>query len=262
MAGMSLGAIVGLVMGVALEMILKHAKMLPAPIPRACDEIIDDDWVLELQPEQEDAVVVEAPPEIETVFKDMATKQQWSSPVNLKAKLVEIRDFILRYLWRREGFEVTIHCRNSFLYRSLRRKFVPEKLVYRVERKEDKTFIDEIEVVDYAEVYIVENGYATWMTAENNLTPWQMSCKTNGDELTLSFRLHKGLVIMIWVIAVIGFIVPLLLLTPALWIVPIFLLAILINGCLLKEIQKAQRVFTKRLRKIEAAYKKKVSSGK
>lgn len=257
LTGVILGVLAVSVIGTVVELCLKRAGMLPAPIPRAIDEMIDDDWTLEFQPESEEPpqslVAEERAPERGAVVREIPIEHETGAPANIRAKVAEFRDFMSRYLWRREGFDVTIHCRNSFLFRSLRRKYVPEKALYRIERKEDETFVHDLEVVDYAEARVVENGYTVWMTSPGGITPWQMACETEGDTLTLSFRLHKGFVVVFWGIAGIGFIVPLVLLAPALWIVPVVLLAILL-GNLWGDPQKAERTFTRRLRRIEQAY--------
>lgn len=257
LAGLFLGGVTALIVCGMLDLFLQLGKMLPAPIPRARDEVVDEDWALELQPDQglpPEPSEPEVPPEVEAVLKNADGGSE------LKAHLLEWRNLTLRYLWRREGFAVTIHCRNSFLFRSLRRKHAPQKMTLRLGWKNSRSSIRDINVIEGVRVHIAENRHALWSTASNDIVPWQMTCQTDGDKLTLSFRLHPGFLIVFWGVAVLGLILPIILLAPALWLVPAILLAVLL-GALQKEPEEAQRVFTRRLRKIESAYAQSIASG-
>lgn len=248
--GISAGLLVALISGGILEVILRHCKLIPNPIPRGRDEIVE--------PLPEDFPQIEPDDPLALYEADANTDDAFAATLeaikkNPKEFFNKIKFYFIHTCLLREGFEVRIRCRNAFLYQALRQKMpVSTNMNTEISNiKSGKTIIREVKVFSSPQITIESNGTVSWVQPPNT-GQWLMRCRSEDDQLSLTFR-PQMVVCVIWSIIVAG--IGLTVFSGS--VIIVLIAAVLLSVVLIiasKEQEKMQTFVTLHLKKIEAAY--------
>ena len=246
--GISIGLLAALISGGILEVILRHCKLIPKPIPRARDEIVE--------PLPEDFPQLELDDPF-TVFADESDHKGNDFVEDIKNNPIDslrkIKKFFIHTCLKQKGVDVQIHCNNAFFYQALRQKMpVSVKMDVEISNSQNgETILQKVESFSIPQITIESNGTVCWRLGKNGgcIT---MRCITEGERLSLTFR--PGAVAHVaWIIIIAGVTLSILFMNVIVSLIAAIILFVILAQSA-NEFVFFQRIVMRHLKKIEAMY--------